>query len=92
MVAMAEERVVEETAEQRVAKTVLVARAAMEWVAVARVPVTKARVEVEKVAVTVGVPAWRYQRSNCVRSRPDASAIALRKSSHVTACPSWRWK
>jgi len=34
----------------------------------------------------------RYQRSNWARSRPDASAIARRKSSQVTACPSWRLK
>jgi len=31
-----------------------------------------------------------YQRSNWVKSKLFASAIAARKSSHVTACPSWR--
>ena len=35
-----------------------------------------------------GVPGVEYQRSNCVRSRPLASAIAARKSSQVTASPS----
>ena len=34
---------------------------------------------------SVGVPFCRYHRSNCARSRPFASAIAARKSSHVTA-------
>mmetsp|Transcript_8512 Transcript_8512/g.28983 ORF Transcript_8512/g.28983 Transcript_8512/m.28983 type:complete len:407 (-) Transcript_8512:1268-2488(-) len=41
---------------------------------------------------STGVPAWRYQRSNCVRSTPLASDMAARKSSHVTAWPSWRSK
>mmetsp|Transcript_10063 Transcript_10063/g.29660 ORF Transcript_10063/g.29660 Transcript_10063/m.29660 type:complete len:232 (-) Transcript_10063:2226-2921(-) len=40
----------------------------------------------------VGVPACLYHSSNCVRSLPFASAMALRKSSQVTACPSWRSK
>jgi hypothetical protein len=44
------------------------------------------------LASTTGVPAWEYQRANCPNSAPFASAIAARKSSHVTACPSWRLK
>ena len=44
------------------------------------------------LALTVGVPACVYHRSNCVRSLPFASAIAIRKSSHVTAWPSCRLK
>ena len=42
--------------------------------------------------LSVGVPACVYHRSNCVRSTLLASAIAARKSSHVTAWPSWRSK
>ena len=41
---------------------------------------------------STGVPAWLYQRRNCVRSTPDASCMACTKSSHVTAMPSWRVK
>mmetsp|Transcript_19754 Transcript_19754/g.50558 ORF Transcript_19754/g.50558 Transcript_19754/m.50558 type:complete len:231 (+) Transcript_19754:371-1063(+) len=41
---------------------------------------------------TRGVPACEYQRSNWVRSMSFASAIAARKSSQVTAPPSWRSK
>ena len=39
-----------------------------------------------------GVPAWLYQRPKSDRSTPLASAMAARKSSHVTAQPSWRLK
>ena len=39
-----------------------------------------------------GVPACSYQRANLDRSMALASAMAARKSSHVTAAPSWRAK
>ena len=39
--------------------------------------------------VTRGVPACEYQSENCERSRPEASAIASRNASHVTARPSF---
>ena len=41
---------------------------------------------------TTGVPACEYQRANWSRFTPFASAMAARKSSHVTAWPSWRLK
>ena len=44
------------------------------------------------VAVTSGVPACEYQGLNWERSASLASAMAFRKSSHVTAWPSWRSK
>ena len=40
--------------------------------------------------VTVGVPAWEYQRMKCVRSRPEASAKQAMKFSTVAAVPSQR--
>lgn len=43
-------------------------------------------------AVTLGVPAWAYQRRNWPRSVPEASSMAATKSSQVTAAPSWRAK
>mmetsp|Transcript_10930 Transcript_10930/g.37164 ORF Transcript_10930/g.37164 Transcript_10930/m.37164 type:complete len:242 (+) Transcript_10930:895-1620(+) len=43
-------------------------------------------------ATTVGVPGCLYHSSNCARSAPLASAMAARKSSQVTAWPSWRSK
>jgi hypothetical protein len=36
--------------------------------------------------VRVGVPAWLYHLATPDRSSPFASAMAARKSSHVTAC------
>lgn len=39
----------------------------------------------EVETVRVGVPAWLYQRPTPDRSSPLASAMAARKSSHVTA-------
>mmetsp|Transcript_7183 Transcript_7183/g.25650 ORF Transcript_7183/g.25650 Transcript_7183/m.25650 type:complete len:364 (-) Transcript_7183:1494-2585(-) len=44
------------------------------------------------VTSTSGVPACEYHRSNCVRSMPEASAMAARNSSQLTASPSWRSK
>ena len=40
----------------------------------------------------IGVPDCVYQCLNWVRSTPEASDIALMKSSHVTAIPSKRLK
>lgn len=42
--------------------------------------------------VREGVPACSYQAAKDARSAPLASAMAARKSSHVTAAPSWRAK
>ena len=44
------------------------------------------------VAVTSGVPACEYHGLNWERSAWLASAMAFKKSSHVTAWPSWRSK
>ncbi len=38
------------------------------------------------------MPAWLYHTAKLDKSFPLASLIAARKSSHVTAWPSWRWK
>jgi hypothetical protein len=38
--------------------------------------------------VTIGVPGVLYHRANWVKSTPLASAMADKKSSHVTADPS----
>ena len=49
-----------------------------------------ARRIVAAATVTCGVPAWLYQRMNCVRSRPLASAKHWMNCSTVAASPSWR--
>mmetsp|Transcript_10929 Transcript_10929/g.33936 ORF Transcript_10929/g.33936 Transcript_10929/m.33936 type:complete len:238 (-) Transcript_10929:996-1709(-) len=43
-------------------------------------------------ASTLGVPDCEYQRPNCSKSSPLASAMAARKSSQVAPVPSWRSK
>ena len=45
-----------------------------------------------RLIVRSGVPAWLYHRENNDKSISFASASAARKSSQVTAWPSWRWK
>ena len=44
------------------------------------------------ITVNCGVPAWLYHRLRAERSALLALAMASRKSSHVTAQPSWRLK
>jgi hypothetical protein len=43
-------------------------------------------------ATQIAVQAGAHQAVNAEKSRPLASAMAARKSSHVTAWPSWRLK